>query len=554
MSSTSKEDKDFIKLRNLVIKYVPIMVLVYLSINILGLVLPLTMKNIYGSVISSKSVISLRVLMFGTLVALFFEAILRKVKDSTNKWISSIYEYKLTNTMIEKIFNSYTKENSKNYISDLEVFNSVSNLSGYYSGKVYQLLIDLPFMMLYLFLIFIIGRSLVAIPTVLIVFYMITTFIMTGVYSASREKELEESESILRILTETLEKIHIIKGAGIEAHQIKFYKNRLTETTKLNFLCNRVESAISVFKGNYGQITLFSILLGGGVLMNRGLMTFGEVTACAMLGSRSISPIIHVMDNYHQNKEMKLTKNRIEKLLSREKFYEEEVQDFPEDIEGTIEIIKLSYADVQSKAKSTISLTIPKGAFVTINPREFLSYGMILNKLYGKEKISEGKILIDNLDISKWNMSSLKGKMEFLQSNVNIVKGSVLDNIVFYDYTKAQNAYIAANLTGLDELVSQMPEGYETQLDSYYSNQLSAEFLQKLNLTRAFVDRPRILILDRLEESMDEETKKYYLWLLENLKGSMMLIVVTTNVEISMLKTHYIDKNGIFEEGAKYES
>lgn len=549
MSTDNYQNKNHFKQFNrLIIKYVPIMILVYLTINLLGLVLPLTMKNIYGNVIGSGSVLSLRILMTGTLVALLFESILKKVKDSSNKWIASVYEYKLTNYMVEKTFETNAEKDISTYISDLEKFNSVSILANYYSSKFYQLIIDMPFMMMYLYLIYIFGNILVIIPIALIMLYMAVSFILTHMYEKVRIDELEKSEQILNTLSETLEKIHVVKGAGIESHQIKNYREKLMGVTESNYSCNRIESTSKVFTGNFGQIVLFAILLNGGVLMNEGLMTFGEVTACAMLGSRAMSPIIHVMDNYHQKREMKIVKNQIMKLLSKENIYDQSTPSFPEDIEGTIEIIDLEYENIQSHQKSNISINIPKGSFVTIDPRGFLSYRSIIRKLYGKEKIVGGRILIDNLDISKWNMNSLKGKMEYIQSDFNIIKGSVLDNVVFYDYSKAQNAYVASSLTGLDELVSQMPEGFETQIDSYFSNQFSSEFLQKLNLTRALVDRPRILILDRLDESMDEETKQYYKWLLESLKGSMTLIVITANTEITSLGTHVFSEFGIVGE------
>lgn len=543
-----KSNKVFRQLNKIVIRYIPIMVLVYFTINVLGLVLPLTMKNIYGNVISSKSELTLKVLILGTLIALLLETILKKVKDSSTKWIASVYEYKLSNAMIEKILCSSSDEENKSYIADLEKINSASVLAGYYSSKLYQLIIDLPFMIMYLYLIYLFGDKLVLIPITLIVIYVCATFVLTYFYSINKKSEIEKNDDVLKTLSETLEKIHTVKGAGIEAFQIKFYKERLNEVTVSSYMSNRIESLINVFTGNYSQITLFAILLGGGALMGEGLMTFGEVTGCAMLGSRAISPIMHVMDNYHQNKEMSIVKENIIKLLSRDSQYEENAPDFPNDLEGTIEIINLEYEDIQSKKVSELSVVIPKNSFVSINPREFLSYRSVINKLYGKEKIERGNILIDNLDIARWNMNSLKGKMEYLQSNFNLVKGTVLDNIVFYDYSKSQNAYIAANLTGLDELVSQMPDGFETQLDSYFSSQLSPAFLQKLNLTRALVDRPRILILDRLDESMDEDTKEYYKWLLESLKGSMTIIVVTTNSEINKMKTHTINELGIVEE------
>ncbi|MEG0371617.1 MAG: hypothetical protein RR645_04900, partial [Clostridium sp.] len=97
-----------------------------------------------------------------------------------------------------------------------------------------------------------------------------------------------------------------------------------------------------------------------------------------------------------------------------------------------------------------ISCNIASGSFVCINPIEFLSYDKIFRKIIGREKIDEGKILIDNLDITEWNMSRLKGKVEYLTDHVSIFKGSILDNITYFNTDKNQDAYDSASMTGLD--------------------------------------------------------------------------------------------------------
>lgn len=537
--------KEYRRITRIPYKYIPTMILAYFSINVLGLVLPLIMKKIYGSVIISKSMITLQMLLSAALVALIFEVILKKAKDSSSKWIASVYEYQLSNYLVEKILNSYDLSHKRNYISDLEKFSSISSISSFYATALYQLFIDLPFAMAYLYLIYIFGRTLVLVPIGLALLYVIVVAVLTSFYKVSRKAEIEYTDAMLNRLTETLEKIHFVKATGLEASQIRGYKEILKKVTESNYSSNKFESIYVNFSSNYSQLLLFAILIVGGYLMQAGVMTFGEVTACAMLGSRSISPIIHVMGNFKQLNEIKLLKKRIEALVERPNQYGQDIPSFPEDIEGTIELLNLKYSDIQTNEDKYINCMISKGNFVCISPRDLLSYKRILRQVYGADMVVEGKILIDNLDISKWNMNTLKGKLEYITSPIQIVKGTVLENITFYDASKSQNAYIASSLTGLDELVQQMPEGYESPLDSYSINQLSTAFLQRLNLARAFVDRPRVLIIDRVDEGMDHDTMEHFIWLLKHLKDNTTLIVVSEHPEIHKLATHILTENGL---------
>ena len=76
-------------------------------------------------------------------------------------------------------------------------------------------------------------------------------------------------------------------------------------------------------------------------------------------------------------------------------------------------------------------------------------------------------------------------------------------------------------------MVNQMPEGFETSLEIEATNYLTSTFMQRLNLTRALLVRPRVLLLDRIDESMDNETLGIFISLLEKLKGKIIGVVLT---------------------------
>ncbi len=532
-------DKDFSRynqIQQLPKKFLGIMILAFFSINILGLVLPLTMKKIYSSIAISKSITSLRMIIFAALIALALESLMRKAKDSSSKWIAAKYEYELSVFLMEKFLNSYRHDSNDNsYIVALEKFNGVSKIASFHATRTYQLYVDLPFMLLFLYLIYYFGGIIVLVPIVLSLIYVLLMYILAQRYFNNRATVLKHGDTLMEHLTETLDKIHLVKAAGIEESQINHYREILNETTESSFLSNKYEVLPRQISSNFSQLNLFSILIVGGFLVKQENITFAEITACAMLGSRAISPIISIMRQYFQRKDIQLLKKRIDTIAYLDNQYNEDTPDFPEDIAGSIELLSLAYTNVQTKATDSITAIIPTGSFVLIDPSTFLSYRSVLNKITGKESIDSGKVLIDNLDIQLWNMTSLKGKIEYLNDHVNIYKGSILENITYFNRSKLRPAYEAAAVTGLDDLVSQHPEGFETKLDSYSVNHLSSAFLQRLNLTRALLYRPRIMIIDRIDESMDDETFKTFLWLLEKFKGSLTIVIASNHPSIKTL-------------------
>ena len=122
-----------------------------------------------------------------------------------------------------------------------------------------------------------------------------------------------------------------------------------------------------------------------------------------------------------------------------------------------------------------------------------------------------------------------------MTDTVNLFKGSVLQNITYFNPSKVSEAYEAATLTGLDEMVAQLVEGFETPLDSQSVNSLSSAFLQRLNITRVLLERPRILLIDCIDGSMDIETHRLFVWLLTKFKGKMTILIATENEAIKAL-------------------
>lgn len=525
-----KNDIIYKKINRIPLKYILIMTLASISINILSLALPLTIKQIYSNIIISKSIETLRLIMLGCIVTLMLEVLLRKIKDSSSKWISAKYENQLSTYLMLKTLNSFEVDfEQSNYNTNIEKFNSVARVTAFYSTSFFQLFIDLPFMLFFLYLIFYIGGYLVIIPIVLGMLYIILMSINSKYYFKNKEIQIEIRDKLMNQLSETLEKIHLVKSAGLEDFQISKYKKVLKDTTEAEFKTNKFQMIPETISAYFSQIILFSILMGGSYLMAIGKISFADITACSLLGGRAIAPVQSLMNSYLQSKEIKLLKGRLDNIALNPDQYSENTPLFPEDIDGMIEIIDLKYNNVQNNMQEVLSCKISSGSFVYINPIEFLSYRKILLKIIGKEKIESGKILIDNLDITEWNMSSLKGKIEYVTDSVNIFRGTVMENITHFDITKNQDAYEAAAIVGLDVLVNQMPEGFETNLEIEATNYLSSAFMQRLNLTRSLLVRPRVLLIDRIDGSMDRETLEIFICLLEKLKGKLTIIIATDN-------------------------
>ena len=538
--------KQFKRITRIPLRYMPLMLLATLTINVLGLALPLTMKQIYSRVVVYESKDTLIVLLSACAVALLLESIMRRMKDDSSKWIASKYEYLLSGFLAKKVLNIQNMyRTSLSTQGNLDRFKSVSAIASYYANGFYQIFVDLPFVLLFLFLIYFLAGYMVVVPIITITLYVLMMMVTTKMYIPRRREQIKYNEEMMGHLNQSLIKIHLVKSAGIEEFVIKKFKDKISRLTEIDFKVKKLEKVPGNLGGYVIQINLFATFIYGGYLLINGQADFGMIIAAALLGGRAISPVVNTMRLYMQNRNVKTQKQKVEDLAYATEQYDDGYPDFPEDINGTVELVSFGYNDIHTGEKNRLTGTITAGSFVFVNPKEFLSYREILACITGKNPISEGKILIDSMDISEWNMDSLRGKVEYLTDSVPIFKGTIMENITLFDASKNRDVYDAAALTGFDKIVTTMPEGFETKLDSQSRNSLQSSFMQRLNLTRALLYKPRILVIDRIDSSMDQETLNIFLWILRKLKGNVTILIATGNNEIMELADEEMSKEGI---------
>ena len=537
---------EFKRITRIPLRYMPVMLMATLTISVLGLALPLTMKQIYSRVVVYQSKDTLIVLLSACAIALFLESVMKRMKENSSKWIASKYEYLLSELLTKKILNIQNLSRMNFGVqANLDRFKSVSAIASYYANGFYQIFVDLPFVLLFLFLIYFLGGHLVIVPLIMMLLYSMIMIITTKLYTARRKEKMSCSEEAMNHLNQSLIKIHLVKSAGIEEFVNKKFKDKIRNLTESEYKVKKLEK----LPGNLGsyiiQANLFATFVYGGYLLMNEQADFGIIIAAALLGGRAISPVVNTMKLYMQNSDVKNQKEKVEELVFAKEQYDDKHLNFPEDINGTVELLPFVYRDIHTGEKNSLRGTIKAGSFVFVDPKEFLSYREVFSCITGKVPISEGKILIDSMDISEWNMDSLKGKVEYLTESVPIFKGTIMENITLFDTSKNRDVYDAAALTGFDKIVTIMPEGFETKLDSQSRNSLQSSFMQRLNLTRALLYKPRILVIDRIDSSMDQETLEIFLWILRKLKGSVTILIATANRDTIELADEKMTKEEI---------
>ena len=220
----------------------------------------------------------------------------------------------------------------------------------------------------------------------------------------------------------------------------------------------------------------------------------------------------------------------------------------------TFDHVNFSYED-GVKILNDVSFTARPGeSFAIVGPTG-AGKTTIVNLLSRFYNVDSGAVLVDDIDISKVTLYSLRTQMGVMMQDSFIFSGTIMDNIRYGNKTASDEDVIrAAKTVCAHDFIMQMEDGYQTQVNERGSR-LSAGQRQLISFARALLADPKILILDEATSSIDTETEiALQKGLNELLKGRTSFIIAHRLSTIKNCDTIlYVDKGKIQERGNHQE-
>ncbi|WP_184328124.1 ABC transporter ATP-binding protein [Rhizobium sp. BK529] len=189
----------------------------------------------------------------------------------------------------------------------------------------------------------------------------------------------------------------------------------------------------------------------------------------------------------------------------------------------------VSHVSFSIKIGETTALIGPSGSGKTT----------ILNMVLDLIQPTEGRITVDGKDLSTIERSSWLRQLSVSGQDVELMEGTVLDNIRFRREISEEDVRWAADMACATEFIEKLPYGFEEWLGDE-AIRLSGGQRQRIGLARALAGRPEILLLDEATNALDEETETRVLSLLLEEYSNRTLIIVSHRSSVARLMQHQI--------------
>jgi len=501
-------------------------------INLLSLSMPLFTMNVYDRVIPNRAQSTLWVLAIGVFLAFALDFALRTARANVVDQIGKRLDLKLSQKIFGRLLTTPLAARKGHTGSLAARVSEYQSIRDFFASTTVVLIVDLAFLVIFLFAIAYIGGWLALIPLLIMVAMAVAGWrLQREVIQASQDAQTDYGLQ-QTLLVESLSNMETLKSMNSEGGMVgRWY--RLAEVGSFSQARLRRISATAVgLASTFQQVSSISLVIGGYYLFANGDISMGAIIAVVMLSSRSLAPAGQIAYLLTRARQAKETLSSIDNLFDGEDERKQGSLSIPAKVRSaTIRMEKLgfTYPGTTTAALGDLDLVIEPGERIAVVGRVASGKSTLGRVICGLYQPTEGSMMIDGIDSRQFRPQDIRSAYRFVGQDANVFTGTVKDNLTLGRPEATDEAMIEAlKITGADQFLSRDASGFDRPVGEHGSK-LSGGQRSFLALARAFVSPCELLFLDEPTGAMDSQTEKLFV---DRLMGAL------TPGQTLMISTH----------------
>ena len=527
-----------------------------LLINVFGLVSPFFVLNVYDRVIPNSAFETLWVLAIGVTVIYAFAVLMRVLRGYFVDEAGKAANLKLSSILFQKVMGLRLEARPQSigsFSKNLQEFESIRDFITSFSITA---IIDMPFAILGILVVWWIGGSIVYYHIAAIVLLLLYAFFIQFPLQKTVENTFKASAQKNAILVEGLSGLESIKMLGAESQIQRAWEEAVSYIAKWSVKSRFLSSSVNNFLYLIQNMVVVVVVIAGVYKISQAELTQGGLIALVIVTRQVIAPMaqaVNLATRYHRAKEALRSLNDIMALpeerpsdktfLLRSRF------------EGAVSLKNLVFAYPGSTVNTlnNISLEITAGEKIGIIGPVGSGKTTMGKLMLGLYEPSSGMVCMDGTDIRQIDPAQLRRYIGYVPQDIMLFRGTVGGNITMGAYDADDDTiHRAAEISGVMDFVSKHPRGFDMEVGEL-GRGLSGGQRQCIVMARALLLDPPVLVLDEPTSNMDNRTEVKLKNNLTDIIKAKTLILITHRASLLELVDRLIvlDNGNIVADGPK---
>lgn len=498
-------------------KYKTALILVFsasLLAQMFGLAIPLLLQQIIDKVLSQGNLSSLNVLGTAMVVMALFQGILQALRTYIFVDTTDRMDLTLGSAVIDRLLALPLSYFERRPVGELsQRLGELNTIRSFLTGTALISVLNLIFAVVYLAVMFVYSPLLSGVALSTFPLYVLLVFGVAPIYKSLIRKRAVAAARTQSHLIEVIGGIQTVKAQHFELTARWKWQDRYRHFVSEGFKSAALGATAGEIGNFLNQVSGLLVLWVGMWLVLKGEFTLGQLIAFRIISGNVTGPLLQLAGLYQGFQGVQLSMERLSDIIDQnpELNKTEEIGQISlPSVVGNVrfEAIHFRFGSSGPYQLDDVNVEIPAGSFVGIVGQSGSGKSTLMKLLPRLYEPARGRIFIDDYDIGKVDLSSLRRQVGIVPQDSLLFEGTVAENIALNDPQASTESIIeAAKIACAHDFIMALGQGYATPLAEKGAN-LSGGQRQRLAIARTILSNPRMLVMDEATSALDYDTER----------------------------------------------
>lgn len=502
-----------------------------LVVNVLAVATSLFSMQVYDRVVPTLAYSTLTALVVGMGIVLVLDWSLKFIRARILDGVAKRVDQAVSQRLFEHVMRLRLDSRPRSLGSLAAQMNGLESVRSFFSSSIIFALTDVPFCLMFIGIIAIIGGLVSLVYLFLLPLALILAWLAQRRLRDLARKEVQRGHERHGLLVDTIQGAETIQSCGGGWRFADTWRV-ITETMSGYSLKSKmISSTATTTTGTLGTVAYISAIVVGVTRIEAGDLTTGGLIACTILGGRVIGPVSQSVQTLVQWQYVRESLSMVNRLLDLETDRRDDQNLLiPDTLADTLELeaVRFAYPNSPIQRVDLKGLTFKSGERVVLLGPNGCGKSTLLKLAAGLYKPSNGQVRLGGADLWELDPQVVNERIGYLPQDVHLFKGTLRTNMALGGGVSDSRLLDVAKLLGIDRVAADNPRSMDLEI-SEGGQGLSGGQRQLVGLSRVFLAAPRIWLLDEPSASLDIESENSVLAAINRCARPTDIVIIATH-------------------------